>query len=157
MHLIEFFIESHWEIERPNLNFFLNQTHLTNGHRVLYEKVNRDSEKLIYKFLTSEISEKNEIIVNLSGKTHELTTEQCDHWVEIKNIAIDGIYADWLIYTDTKFIHTMPSDWVDDIKSQGIEILDEYSPGTEMRLNGNMFFYFDSPFWLHKTKEIERR
>lgn len=157
MHLIEFFIESHWAVERPNLKFFLNENYLTNGHCILYEKPTGTFEKMIYKFLISELDQKNEIRINLSDKTHELTTKHCDHWAEIKNIAIDGVYADWLIYTNTKFVHAMSQEWVDNMKSQGIEILNEYSPGTEMRLNGNTYFNFENPFWLHKTKEIEKR
>lgn len=160
MHLIEFFIESHWEIQRPKLTFFLNNKELTVGHYVLHNKLNNSTERLIYKFITSDINDinkNNNIIVNLSEKANDLVTNSCDHWVEVKNISIDGIYADWLLYANTKFVHAMSQDWVNDMKKQNIEILDEYRPGTEMRLNGNMFFNFEFPFWLYKTKEIEKR
>lgn len=155
MHLVEFFIESHWEIERPILKFYLNQVQLTNGHCVLYEKTNNTSEKLIYKFIVPSFQKENKIVINLSGKTDAVVTKDCDHWIEVKNISIDGVYADWLIYTNTKFVHTMPKQWVNEMKNQHIDILDEYCPGTEMRLNGNTTFVFENPFWLYKTKNIE--
>ena len=157
MHLIEFFIESHWEIQRPTLKFYLNSEELSLGHCVLYNKPNNSTERLIYKFITANIKKNNNIAVSLSEKTNDLVTDSCDHWVSIKNISIDGIYADWLLYTNTKFVHKMSQEWVDDMKKQNIEILDEYRPGTEMRLNGNMSFNFEYPFWLYKTKQIEKR
>ena len=157
MHLIEFFIESHWEIQRPTLKFYLNSEELSLGHCVLYNKSNNSTERLIYKFITANIKKNNNIAVSLSEKTNDLVTDSCDHWVSIKNISIDGIYADWLLYTNTKFVHKMSQEWVDDMKKQNIEILNEHRPGTEMRLNGNMSFNFEYPFWLYKTKQIEKR
>ena len=156
MSIIEFFIESHWEIERPNLSFYLNDLKLDNGHCLLYEKVNKNTEYLIYKFITDvKFVNHNYIKIKLSKKTDELVTKDCDHWVEIKNIFLDGIGADWLLYNKTKFRHDMPSEWIEDMKNQNIEIPKEFCPGTVMRLNGVMEFYFEQPFWLFKTKEIE--
>jgi hypothetical protein len=157
MHIVEFFIENHWEIERPNLKFFMNQNRLVNGHRILLERTNANFDKTIYKFIVPEFLEKNEIIINLSDKRDELITDECDHWVDVKNISIDGVYADWLLYTKTKFNHSMSTKWVNDMKIKGIEIPESFVPGTEIRLNGNMYFNFEHPFWLNKVKEIEKR
>lgn len=158
MHIIEFFIESHWAIERPKLFFYLNGLKLENGYCSLHKKESNTTECLIYKFVyPKKFDDKNYISTNLSEKTDDLITKESDHWVEIKNIMINGIAADWLLYTNTKFRHNMSSEWVENMRKNGVEIPSVYSPGTEMRLNGNSEFYFEHPFWLFKVKKIEKQ
>jgi len=153
MHIIECYIESHWAVQRPDLSFRLNGNDVE-VFNVQYAKKEDFVEKSVFKFAVKELTSTNRLEIVLQNKTNDLITEQSDHWVDIKNIFLDGIGADWLLYKHTYFRHSMSKSWVAEMKKNGYDIQKEYRPGTEIKLNGVFGFEFYSPFWLFKTKQL---
>ena len=88
--------------------------------------------------------------MSMRHKTNDLITDQSDHWVNIVNIEIDQIPADQLLLKNSWFKHAMPKHWCDQMQQQGIDIKDEYRPGTHIRLNGTCGFEFQYPFLFQK-------
>jgi hypothetical protein len=148
MHTIEIFLEYHWAVERPELNFNLNDKKIT-GSTEIIKKFNFQ-ENIVHKFKITNFKEQNSLEIQLINKTDELINAQSDHWVSIKNINVDQVAADWLLFEHTVFKHQMSDQWVSNMKKQGIDIAPEYRPGTEMRLNGIFTFEFDNPFLVQR-------
>jgi len=158
MHHIKVFAELHWAVSRPELGFSSGKGNIDFALEVL--DTDEFVERVVYEFNIpiNHSDKQNTIQIELINKTNELCTSDSDHWVDIKNIVIDGIPADWLLHTNSCFKHNMPAEWVSDMKSQGFEILPEYTPGTELRLNGTCYFTFEHPYLIHKIcKEWERQ
>lgn len=80
--------------------------------------------------------------------------EYVDHYISIKQVRIDDIDADALLYKQSYVEHSMPAEWVENMRQLGHEILARY-PGSDMHLNGRMTFGFKMPFWLEKTLCID--
>lgn len=146
------FAELHYAVQKPDLVFrFNNQKVNVKEETVELENFN---SKTIFKF-DCNLNQQNYLQIELKNKNDSLVTTESDHWVDIKNIVVDNIDADWLLLINSKFNHSMPQSWVDEMSNRGIHILPEYVPGTEMRLNGVFEYTFNSPFWIHKTKELQ--
>jgi len=130
-----------------SLEFFLNSKKLHFVCKISdHESPN---SKVIYQMSGDEIYD--------SEKTHlfdiKFSKNSDDHagWIEIKEIKIDDIPAEWLIYRDGFFKHSMPRTWIEEMKENNVEILDQYCPGTELRINGQFSYKFQLPMWYHKT------
>lgn len=70
------------------------------------------------------------------------------HTITIKQIRIDDIDADWLLFERSVFRHNMPETWIKNMSEQGYHIQPEYNPGTDININGSMTFDFKNPFWI---------
>jgi hypothetical protein len=151
MHTVEVFIESHWAVKRPELIFKLNEREIFGSANLVGAK--DFQENIIYEFEIKHLDTENNFKIELVNKTDQLVTEESDHWVEIKNIYVDGVSADWLLFEHTTYRHSMPDKWVADMKAQGIDIAPEYYPGTVMRLNGVFNFKFENPFLIRRILE----
>lgn len=141
--------ELHWAVERPELSIYFNGDLVEHSLGVIektpaLEKVSLES--------SIQLQNENRLELVLSGKTPRLITEESDHWVDVKNIIIDDIAADWLM-TKTTFRHSLPEAELRELASQGYIIEPEYQPGCHMRLNGRMSFEWPEPFWLYRTIE----
>lgn len=77
-----------------------------------------------------------------------------DHFISIKQIRIEDIDADAVLYTQSYVEHTMPAEWVAKMRQAGHDILPRY-PGTDLHINARMTFEFSLPFWLAKTKFLD--
>jgi hypothetical protein len=152
MNDIKVYAELNWAIERPNLIFRLNNQPLDFNLEIVFKE--EFVERAIYKIQVDCLLKENTFEIELINKTNELTTADSDHWVSIKDIEIDNIRADWTMLPNTVFKHKMSPEWAEDMKSQGHDILPEYSPGTEMRLNGVCFFNFTTPFSIYRLLEL---
>lgn len=78
------------------------------------------------------------------------TGSYVDHYISVKQIRIQDIDADALLYKKSHVEHSMPQEWVDRMCEAGHEILPRY-PGSDLHINGRMTFEFSLPFWLDKT------
>ena len=146
------FIELHYAIEKPDLVF------LFNDNFVDVQETTVEHENFIHKIICkfkAKCEQSNSLKIELKNKRDCLVTDDCDHWVDVKNITVDEIDADWLLQLYSKFVHKMPQQWLDQMKVNGVEILPEYVPGTEIRLNGVFEYKFMSPFWIHKTQQLQ--
>ena len=83
-----------------------------------------------------------------------VTGKYVDHYISIKQVRIDDIDADAVLFKQSHVEHSMPDDWVENMRRAGHEILPRY-PGNDMHLNGCMTFEFKTPFWLEKTQCID--
>jgi hypothetical protein len=152
MNDIKVYAELNWAIERPNLIFRFNNQSIDSNLEIVSNE--GFVERVIYKIQVDQLLKENTFEIELINKTDQLTTTESDHWVSIKDIEIDNIRADWTMLPNTVFKHRMPVAWVEDMKSQGHDILPEYSPGTEMRLNGVCTFNFTTPFAIYRLLEL---
>jgi hypothetical protein len=152
MNDIKVYAELNWAIERPNLVFRLNNQPLDFDLKIVFKE--EFVERVIYNIQVDHLLKENTFEIELINKTDQLITTESDHWVSIKDIEIDNIRADWTILPNTVFKHNMSPEWVENMKSQGHAILPEYSPGTELRLNGVCVFNFTTPFAMHRVLEL---
>ena len=151
MHSIEVFIESHWAVKRPELIFKLNEKEIHGSAKIVDQF--EFQENIIHRFEITNFNDQNTLEIELVNKTHDMVTEQSDHWIEIKNINVDQVAADWLLFEHTKFKHKMSDQWVLDMKTLGLDIEPEYCPGTQIRLNGIFTFEFHNPFLIQRVVE----
>jgi hypothetical protein len=144
MYPIKVYAELHWAVERPELQFYIDNQLLKSD----IEIVTREGtvEKLIYTVLAEQQTPEQLFKICLINKRDELITKESDHWVDIKNIIIDGIPADWSLLKESTFKHSMSKEWISDMESQGYNIQTEYCPGTVMRINGEFLFKIKHPF-----------
>jgi hypothetical protein len=147
-HHIRILAELHWAVKRPVLQFLSGQQILS-YHLCIIDREDF-IERVEYSLDMLSAGTTNILSIEMINKTDDLTNEKSDHWVDIKNIFVDGIPADWLLQKTTKFRHSMTKDWVDDMQSRGFDILPEYFPGTELRLNGTCYFEFEHPFLIQR-------
>jgi hypothetical protein len=148
MHSIEIFAELHWAVKQPTLKFTVNNQSVDSICTIQQ----RDDfvDQAVFRLDLQTLSPKNVLKISMGDKTDNLITEQSDHWIDIKNIHIDQIPADQTMLTNSRFNHAMSADWCKQMQLQGYHILDEYQPGTEIRLNGTCTFEFDYPFLFEK-------
>lgn len=148
MDQIKVFAELDWEVVRPNLTFAINHIHIP-AHCEIVQRENF-VDRAIFTLQISELQAQNVLSIEMNNKTNDVITDQSDHWVRIMDIEINGIMADQVLLTNTRFEHHMPQSWCDQMQAQGIVIQDVYTPGTEMRLNGTCYFEFENPFLIQR-------
>jgi hypothetical protein len=112
--------------------------------------------RLICKIEPVALAQSNQLCVIMQDKTdedniHPVTGEYVDHFVSVKQIRIDDIDADAMVFANSSFQHCMPQTWIENMRSQGHDILPIYA-GSDLHLNGCMTFEFEMPFWLARTK-----
>jgi hypothetical protein len=148
MNQLKVYAELHWAVQRPNLIFAINHTHITSQCHVLRRE--NFVDLVIYTLQTGEFYDQNTLSIEMTNKNNDMITNESDHWANIVNIEINGIPAEQMLLTNTRFEHAMPKIWCDEMVSQGIIIQDVYIPGTEIRLNGTCFFEFGTPFLIQR-------
>ena len=134
--------------------------HTVNGHVVCLEKIKHLS-RIMYEIDPIELKEQNQLSIEMNDKNDEdnicpSTGEFVDHHISIKQIRIDNVDADALLFKKSYFRHSMSKEWIEQMKVQGHDILDCYQPGTDMHINGIMTFEFNMPFWLDKVFFIDQ-
>jgi hypothetical protein len=149
MNEIKLYIEFHWGKRRPNLNYFLNGQELTvSSLEVVETRLNQEN---IVLTLHSDFQHQNLFEIKMSDKTdNDLVMNGdgfIDHWVKIRQLELDQIKLDYLMYRACSFSHSMSDEWIANMASQGHEILPCYPTGTDMRLNGTWSINFDLPIW----------
>lgn len=101
--------------------------------------------------LECELQDHNHLEISMSDKTDDdlliRDGDMVDHYVEIKNIEIDGIMIDHLVHKIGVFRHSMPDSWVNMMRDRGINIEPCYRDTTQIRLNGIWRMEFDLPIW----------
>jgi hypothetical protein len=105
------------------------------GDTSCVEKINHLS-RLMYEIEPIELKDHNELTIEMCDKEDKdnicpSTGEFVDHHISIKQIRIDDVDADALLLKKSYFRHTMPGAWVAQMKDQGHDILDCYTPGTD--------------------------
>lgn len=148
LHHIQVFAELHWAVVRPTLVFSTDQTSI-NFHLNLIDRAGF-VEQVVYDFHAPDSGTQNKLNITLVNKLDQYVTAESDHWVDIKNIWIDGVPADWLLIKNSVFRHNMSDEWVDQMRAQGYNIDPEYRPGTHLRLNGSCIFTFDQSFLIER-------
>lgn len=151
MHRLDFLIESHWSVQRPNLDFFVNGELLS--PKITIHSILPCQENLIYTLQVKSLHKTNVTKIILSGKTDAMITSASDHWVNLRNIAVDDVYADEMLQR-SEFRHTMPDIWVETMSAKGYDIQSVYQPGSEMRLNGMFLWQWQHPFELEKLLHL---
>jgi len=143
---IDIYCELNWAVERPMLSFYLNGKALSHTMTVIDTLLNQ--ERVIYKLKSEHYTKtSNSLDITLSEKTDDKITSECDHWVSVKDIAIDNVRSNWMLFKNTVFKHNMSEEWVNQMIAQGYDIQPEYTPGSDLRLNGTCTYKFELPFW----------
>lgn len=158
MSNVKLYIEFHWAKRRPNLKYFLNKTEITPQSITVIE--NFPYRENIVVDLICNIDKNNLLEVSMSDKVDDdllfvNNSEFIDHWVKIRNVEIDNIKLNTVMYRCCKFVHNMSPDWLNKMSRQGYNILDVYESGTDIRLNGTWYLNFDTPIWEWCTKNIK--
>jgi hypothetical protein len=151
MNQLKVYAELHWAVQRPNLIFAMNHKHISAQCYVLLRE--NFVDRAVYTLKDVEFLDQNMLSIEMMNKTNDMITDETDHWVQIVNIEINGIPADQMLLANTKFKHSMPKSWCNNMASQGVIIQDVYIPGTEVRLNGTCFFEFQVPFLIKRIVE----
>ena len=152
MHHVKLFAELHWAVQRPKLDFSLNQ-------QVYYPKLvivgkHHWCERVIYDFSSVPLLTKNTLKIQMCNKTDDLNTIETDHWIGLKDISVDDVLADASFHKHTTFRHTMPDQWINNMRAKGITILEQYSPGSDIRLNGVCTIDFEAPMYLQRILDL---
>lgn len=131
------------------LNFFLNNQAILPSSVQEVEKLQYQT-KCVYTF-DAVLNSENILKITMNDKTdHDLLyiDNNCiDHYSKVREFEIDGIKAEKALHKCSTFTHSMSSEWVEHMKTNGIEILPVYVNATEIRLNGTMELKFFLPFW----------
>lgn len=152
---IDIYCELNWAVERPVLDFTLNGDVLAHEMQIVDTLPNQ--ERVMFTMQSNpKYDEKNFLEITFSEKTDDKVTADCDHWVSVKDIAIDGVRSNWLLFKNTTFEHSMPAEWVENMINQGYDIQPEYSPGTDLRLNGTCKFWFTLPYWQARVFDHQK-
>jgi hypothetical protein len=151
MHAIDIYAELHWAVSRPQLDFRLNGSQLIAQMQTVSRQ--QYQENVIYHTIAESLSETNLLEIELHGKNNKLITADSDHWADIKNIVVDGVGADTMIYSSV-FEHKMSQEWVGQMIKQGVNIQKTYTPGTSLRLNGIMRWNFLKKFSCDKLLHL---
>lgn len=134
---------------RPNLTYFVNSDPCK-AELTWSEKKTNYLEHTVWSLQTS-MADKNLFEIKMTDKTDDdlliQADEIVDHFVEIKNIDIDGIMIDHLVHKVGVFRHCMPDSWVAMMRERGIGIESTYTKTTQIRLNGTWSMEFDLPLW----------
>lgn len=134
MSTIKIFSELHWAVQRPRLIFKLNSQPVE--HRIEILNTTPLTEHAVYILNCQQLLDNNTLEIELVDKTDNLNTAETDHWVSIKELHLDGVPLDSKFLPDTTFCHKMSADWTAQMKAQGFDIQDSYTPGSDLRLNG---------------------
>lgn len=154
MHRLDFLIETHWSVQRPDLDFFINGKKLL--PQITTQSILPCQENLIYTLQVESLDKDNVAEIIFSGKTDDMITATSDHWVNLRNIAVDDVYADEILQY-CEFRHSMPDSWVQEMSTKGHHIQPVYKPGSEMRINGVFTWRWQHPFDLDKLLHLWRR
>lgn len=108
------------------------------------------------KVTADNLGNQNRLCVIMNDKQEQdnidpVTGAYIDHFISVKQIRIQDIDADAVLYKQSYVEHTMPAEWVEQMRQCGHEILPRYQ-GSDLHINGRMTFEFSLPFWLEKTK-----
>jgi hypothetical protein len=155
---IKIFAEYHGAWRRPNIQYAINGVTL-GASRIYTERVTDSHENIILEFDVGLIDQ-NTLSGIMQDKTDSdlkiIDDEVIDHYVEIKEVEIDGIRLESVLYNVSEFQHSMPDEWVGMMADRGIKIKPIYHNSTEIRLNGTWTCKFEYPVWLWHTKELAK-
>lgn len=153
MHDIKIFAELYWAVERPRVTFRLNDQLISADLTIVDHQPN--CEKVFYSLSwVRPLPGTNVLEIEMSGKTDHMITPDSDHWISIKDIEIDGVRADSSLHDHTVFRHKMSAEWIAHMATQGHTIVPEYTPGTDIRLNGTCHYKFHNPLWQQRILHI---
>jgi hypothetical protein len=158
MHKIIVYIELHWAIKRPNLEFYLNDYRLTTSECKIVETL-PFQENVEFHLSAESLNLNNVFQMIMRDKTDSDITvingNIIDHWVKIRELEIDNIKCQTALYKCCRFEHMMPPEWVDAMTKQGYQIEPCYLNATDIRLNGTWTIEFDAPVWQWYCKNYE--
>lgn len=154
MHTVDLMmvIEAHWGVRRPKWVLCLNQDTLQEKRSIV--RIDGTTEQITTQTqLTFGNNHCDYLSLTMNDKTNqdllldEHGTMIADHYLIVKEIALDGFEIGPIKFTDTVFQHSMPQSWISDMHQKGIMIPEQYRPGTEIRLNGIMTLPLYFPVW----------
>lgn len=141
-------------IRRPDLQYFLNNK-LCPATTIWQHKIAEFQEHAIIE-IVADFDQTNLFEIKMTDKTDDdlLTVGDhlIDHYAEIKNLEIDEIRLDHLLYRTGEFRHCMPPEWIVMMRSRGMNIDPVYKNSTQIRLNGTWSLQFQLPIWKWCTE-----
>lgn len=154
--MIKIFAEFHGAKRCPELSYALNQTALTPSD-IHCAHITDSMRCQIVSLPCTFLPGQNLLEVTQSDKTDDdlLYTQDgfVDHYVEIKEVEIDGIRLESVLFQCAPtFEHSMSQEWQQMMKQKGFDIPKIYNTTTQLRLNGTWTLTFDSPVWLWHTR-----
>jgi len=152
MSFIEIYAEFYYGKRLPTVEYFLNKKKLEPIESLLVKSFTfKDNYKIK---LEVDIKQENLFEIKMMDKTDDdmlyddKNSTWVDHYVQIKEMAIDNITFETAIYHCCAFKHSMSDEWVANIKNnQNVEILPHLKGCTEIRLNGIWHINFTKPIW----------
>lgn len=149
MSKIIIFADFFYGKRRPALHYFLNHREYP-AYFIWNKKINDNQEHAIIQ-LDVELEMNNILKIKMLDKTDDDLiingTQIVDHFVAIRNLEIDEIRLDHVLYKVGQFEHCMPEDWVSMMAEKNIKIDPIYKCCTEFRLNGTYSMNFSLPVW----------
>jgi hypothetical protein len=148
---IKLFLEFHWAVRQPTVQFKINNLELFPLKFEILPAADKFTENVILTF-NSKLDSVNLLELCQTDKTNNdllnVNGDIIDHWIAIRDISVDGIHFKTALFNSySKFVHSMPAEWVNDMNQQGYNIDPVYYPGTELRLNGVWSTKFTTPVW----------
>lgn len=158
MTSLKIFAELNWGKRRPMFRTLVNGHH-TEMDIIYQDRPGPHRENIVFSG-QFQILPDNRLELIMEDKTDDdllfVEEQMIDHYIEIKEIEIDGITFENVLFRRCQFQHTMDHSWVEKMKSRGIDILPVYKHSTQLRLNGVWSIEFSDPIWLWLTKEMEK-
>lgn len=156
MSTIRVYAEFYYPKRRPNIKYFLNNQEIY--PTVLYSnKASLYLENMILEF-DAPFEKINTLSLTMSDKVDNDMLQDgnqwIDHYVEVRDLSLDGIRLESVLYQCGSFTHSMPLAWEQEMIHKGIHIEKIYYNTTQIRLNGTLSFQFDNPIWEWHTKLI---
>jgi hypothetical protein len=151
---IKIFVDFFYGKRRPNLKYFVNGKEYP-ATTIWQQKTSETQEHAIIE-ISAEFKEKNFVEIKMTDKTDDdliiINDQVIDHFVEIKNLEIDEIRLDHLLYRIGEFRHCMSPDWIEMMAARGVVIDPVYEKSTQIRLNGTWSMEFQLPVWKWCTE-----
>lgn len=157
--MIKIFAEFHGAKRCPCVSYAINGTEIM-PHNVDHVGGNHHVRYLIVNLPVTDYQSHNVLTVTQIDKTDDdlswVDDELIDHYVEIKEIEIEGVRLEPLLYKHGTFEHSMPDRWVTMMQERGIDIPKIYHQTTQLRLNGVWKLCFDHPVWQWHAEQLMR-
>tara|TARA_B110000503_G_C7026160_1_gene361925 strand:+ start:103 stop:579 length:477 start_codon:yes stop_codon:yes gene_type:complete len=150
MHPITIYAELHSAVRRPNLEFYLNnQPLLLEDCKIV--RFSQFQENIIFHLTAESLLTDNVLQIIMKDKTDNdiinVNGKYSDHCIKIKEIAIDDIKFQTILFKVGRFEHSMPNEWVDEMNKKGYQIEPCYINATDINLNGTLTINFSTPLW----------
>lgn len=156
---VKLYVTLHYGVRRPTYQIYVNDKLIVNYTEASTRKIEY-GEVIEIEFSYFADSYTQKLKFEHIGKTDQdlIIVDNkiiVDHYIKIEEVELNKIQLNNALLTASTFYHTMDSTWVSNMKQQGFDIADSYTPGTDLNLNGYSIIEFDLPVWQWWCEQLQ--